>query len=240
MRLRPSPRLVLLVSLLLLAASAWAADKRDRHGDAVWTAPDFAEHAVASIALLPVATYDDNLDARTLTERALGQALRGTGYRWLRGSVTQELLQRAGRDSLVRAVRGMLTDRGRVDSLAAPLVCGALRTQAVLGVIVDQWEQQTLEPNQSGRPSTSVQLRAALVDSTGQLLWTANGSETLEGLRREAGETVIGVRASTLNSQPLTNTGDVPTFAETLNKIMVRWAPQFPSRVQSDSAAAKP
>lgn len=233
-------RLRLALAGLALCAQTFAgvaAAAPKERGDLFWTTPDTAALDIRSIALLPIATYDENLAARAEVDRAFGLSLKGSGHRWLGGGLSQRLLERAGGDSLVRAVRAMLTARGRVDSLAAPAIAQAVRARALLGVIVEQWEQQELEAHQSGRPSTSIRLRAALVDSTGRLLWTATGGETLEGLRKEAGETVVRVRASTLDNRPVTQSGDTPTYAETLTRIMARWAPRFPRRPGADSTA---
>ena len=74
----------------------------------------------------------------------------------------------------MQAVRGEILKNVRVDSLTAPRLCAKLRTDAVLTLRVDLWEQLPVLWNQSGRPMTTVQLKAALVDSTGALLWSAS------------------------------------------------------------------
>jgi hypothetical protein len=101
-------------------------------------------------------------------------------------------------------------------------------------------ERLELEMGQSGRPSTSVELRAALVDSTGRLLWTAQSSETLEGAQQDASANVLGVKASGLNNQSIGNTTSAPAFQEVLAKIGARWKTAFPARAAADSTRRTP
>lgn len=227
---------IALLAVVLVAAVSHAADKKARVVDLFWTAPDFSALGVGSIALLPVATYDDNLEARRLVEGTVGQALRGTGYRWVAPTSARDFLMRAGGDSLVAAVRTKLQKSPRVDSLDAPALSRAVHARALLGVRVETWDRVVLEPTQSGRPYTSVRLSAALVDSTGRVLWTASGSETLEGQFRDPASGVVGMKSSGLSDQPLTNTAGAPAYLEVLNKLLARWTPAFPARVSAAAA----
>lgn len=232
------PVFLAMMALVLVAGGAAAADKKARVLDLFWTAPELASIAPASIALLPVATYDDNLEARRIVETAVGQALRGSGHRWLSATSSRDYLQRAGGDSLLLAVRADLRARGRVDSLLAPMLSRTLRTRGLLTVRVEGWERVVLEATQAGRPYTQVRLTAALVDSTGRLLWTASGSETLEGQYRDPTSGVVGMKSSGLSDQPMNNTAGAPTFPEVLNKLLARWSAQFPARSVVAPAAA--
>jgi hypothetical protein len=99
----------------------------------------------------------------------------------------------------------------------------------VLSVRVDQWEQRAILWNQSGRSMTSVRLKAALVDSTGALLWSASGAEDAEGPYHDPSTNPMGVSGTSLESQPVTGEGGPPAFELVLNPILVRWAPQFPA-----------
>ncbi len=90
-----------LAVLLLGAALASAADKKQKVMDLFWKAPDYDQYPVGSIAFLPVATFDDNMEARRLVEQAVGQALRGSGHRWLSAISARDYLMRAGGDSLM-------------------------------------------------------------------------------------------------------------------------------------------
>ncbi len=221
------------VALATAVASSAVAGKGPGRTDAVWQAPDYAGFDVRSIAMLPVATFDNSLDARRYTENAIGQSLRGTGYRWVSTMMTREEIAREGGDSLLKAFTQSVLRTGRLDSLDAPRFSRATRARALLTVRVDRFERMELPFDQSGRPTTTVQLTAALVDSTGRLLWSASGSETAEGPYQDAGASVIGVRASGLNNTPVANQGVAPSYAETLTRLLARWLPQFPARPAS-------
>jgi hypothetical protein len=236
------PHLPVLVVLGLLAACfdtrALAAEKKGA-GDRYWTSSDPLVGGVGSIALLPPATFDGNVENRRLVETALDQALRTSGHRWASTFIVRDNLLKAGGDSLLKALNDKLLQHTRADSLDAPFLCRLLRARALLTVRVDQMERRQLEANQSGRPATSVQLRAALVDSTGRLLWTAQSSETMEGAYQEAGGNVIGVRASGLNNQAVGGTSAPPLYQEVLGKIGERWRAAFPRKAAPDTSRTR-
>jgi hypothetical protein len=222
---------------LAVASPAHAAVKKGV-GDTFWTAPDIAKYPATTIAMLPPATYDGNIEARNLVETAVGQALKGSGHRWVSPFLVRDYLSKAGGDSLTKALRDKLLKNPRLDSLDAPFVSHALRARAVLTVRVDEMERRELEAGQSGRPTTTVQLHAALVDSTGRLLWTASSNETLEGEQQDANANVIGVKASGLNTQGVGNTTTAPPYQEVLLKICQRWVEPFPKPAPPDSSGA--
>lgn len=228
---------LLLAAVSLSALVAFAADRGARKLDVFWQAPDLATLDLRGIAFLPVATYDGNLEARRLTEDQVGKALRGSGHRWLSTAVTREMLRKAGGDSLLKAVNDQLLKGARVDSLEAAYYSRLTRSRALLTVRVEQFEKREMEFNQSGKPTTTVQLRAALVDSTGRLLWSASGAENAEGPYHDANTGAIGVNASGLNNTPLTNQAGAPGYPETLAKLLARWAEVFPRRAAADSTA---
>lgn len=211
-----------------LAAPVAGAERKGHALDTFWLAPDYAQFHVASVALLPVATYDGNLEARRLSENAVGQALRGSGHRWVSAAVSRDYLQGAGGDSLVRSLNDQLTRTPRLDSLAAPGLSRLVHAQALLTVLVEQFEQRKLEFNEAGTPTTTVRLTAALVDSSGRLLWTARGGDTLEGPYQDPNANPMGVSSSGLNNLPVTGQGGPPSYQEVLAKVLARWAPQFP------------
>jgi hypothetical protein len=219
-----------------------AAARRERGIDRIWTHPDFARSGVDRIAFVPVATYDNQLPNENLVEAVMAAALRETGYRWLSGNSTRDLLRsRTGGDSLLQAVKAGVLAGGRVDSLQAPGLCALLGCDAVLSVRVDQWEQVVPEWNQAGKPSTTVQLRAALVDSLGGLLWSASGSHTAEGPYYDPSTHPTGVRDSGLERKPVTSQAGAPTHRETLTTLIARWTPKFPlPPAARDSAGATP
>jgi len=149
-------------------------------------------------------------------------------------------LQRAnGTDSLVKALKAELLKIGRVDSLEAKTLCAWLHTSAVLSLRVDQWERQQVEWNQTGKPFTQVELRAALVNSGGRLLWSAAGSNKGEGSYNDPNNAgVAGVTVSGLDTKPITAQVGAPPFPEVVLPLLTRWAEAFPvKRAPADSSA---
>jgi hypothetical protein len=221
--------LIVLAVLASLAPSALAAKPKGIKTDLITIAPDFASFGVKSIAMLPIATFDRSVPAERMVADLWGQNFRATGYRWLSVTTARGMLLSTVGDSTVKAVREQMLKNARVDSLQAPLLCAKLRTRAVLCLRVDLWEQQPILWNQSGRPTTTVQLKAALVDSTGTLLWSASGGETGEGPHHDPSTNPIDVRSSvSKDNQPITGQGGPPGFEEVLNRLLLRWLPQFP------------
>jgi len=210
-----------------------AAMEKKARGESAWTHPEFAGFAVDRIAMLPTATYDANASVEKEVERAVGAALRGAGYRWISGTATRNLLRANGADSLLASLRAGVLEQGRADSLEAPVACAVLRCDALLTVRVDQWEQREVEWNQSGKPTTTVHLRAALVDSTGALLWSDSGSETGEGPyhvpENQPGQSTIQRTQSTQ--------GGAPSYSEVLVTILDRFASSFPAKPAAEGAS---
>lgn len=231
--------LLVLVATVLLAPIGNAAPRRGKAIDKIWVHPDFASLGIEKIAVLPIATFDNNFEAQKVVEQAFGQTFRTTGYRWVSASSSRELLRSrsAGSDSLVRVLEARVLKADRIDSLAAPQVCGWLRSDAVLSLRVDQWERQQVEWNQTGKPFTQVQIRASLVDSLGRLVWSASGSNKGEGSDHSPNAAVGGVTASGLDSRPITAQAGAPSFPEVVLPLFTRWVELFPSmRAASDSA----
>ncbi len=220
------------VALALLAGAAGAA----RKADVFWTSPEMAALDVRSIAMVPAASYEHSLEHERLVEGSLGAALKGAGYRWVSTLVTRDWIARAGGDSLKAAVAAQLLAHQRIDSLDAPMLSRTLRARALLCVCIDRMEQMQLEPHQSGKPTTTVQMHASLVDSTGRLLWTANGSETMEGPYQDPANGSLGVDATGLGNSLVTGRQGAPTYREVLDKMLARWAPQFPARATAPVA----
>jgi len=125
---------------------------------------------------------------------------------------------------------------GRVDSLAAPLLCRTLRANAVLGVRVDQWEQAQVNWGQSGKPGTTVRVVAALIDSSGALLWSISGSETGEGPFHDPMTNPPEVmNHPTMAGLPVTGENGPPRFEDVLSKLLARWVPQFPKPAAAEA-----
>ena len=228
-----------LTCTLLVAAALSApahADKGSRVLDTFWRSPEFAAYEPRSIALLPAATYDGSLEARKQAETAIGMAFRGTGYRWVSTLITRDRMFKAGGDSLLSAFNEKLLHAPRVDSLEAPELARRMMASALLTVRVDRCEKLEMEFNQAGKPSTTVALTAALVDSSGRLLWTASGSETSEGPYHDPSTGALGVNASGLNNKPITSQAGAPGYPETFAKLLARWVPHFPAKTPAPAA----
>lgn len=209
--------------------------------DLIWVHPEFPHAHIRSIALLPAATYTNDLKSEKEIEAAWGQAFRPLGHRWYSSTLAKDLLQKSfGGDSVIKALRAGLLKEPRVDSLSAIALCRALRVNAVMSVRADLWEKTEMEWNQTGNPWTTVQLKAALVDSSGRLLWTASGSETREGPLHQAESNTLGVKSSGLTLTPVTGQGGAPSFAEVLSVLLTRWKDRFPGREGATAPAAAP
>jgi hypothetical protein len=123
----------------------------------------------------------------------------------------------------------------------APLLCARLRTNALLTVRVDQWTQIAIAPEQSGKASTTMQLVAAMVDSTGRLLWRISGSESAEGVYVEPIEGVTEASGSAVTRSTglhgSTAAGAPPAYVDVLDRLLARWAKLFPAKpAAADSA----
>jgi len=222
----------IMACMLLLGFSlgATADDKKGKKLDQFWTSPEAAHIRLRSVALLPPSTYDNDFKAEKEIELAWGPPARTTPYRWLFATMSKDLLRRAfGGDSILTVVRKSLLKDGRVDSLTARALCTALHVSAVLTIRADQWSQIEMEWNQTGKPLTTVGLKAALVDSLGRQLWTAAGTETGEGPMHNADAGTLGVKSSGLGTEAVTGQGGAPAFQEVLSPILTRWIANFPA-----------
>jgi hypothetical protein len=242
-----SSRGAALACAALLGLSLWPAgsvvasegDKKAKKLDSFWTHPDMDSISLRSIALLPGASFDNDLKTEKELEIAWGAAARPLGYRWYYSTLAKDLLRRAfGGDSVLTALRAGILKDGRVDSLSARKLCQALHTSAVLSLRADIWEQTQVEWNQSGKPWTRIALKAALVDSSGRLLWTVSGNETGEGPQHNADSGTIGVKSSGLGLQQVTGEGGPPSYQEVLARLFARWIENFPAKPAAAPAPA--
>jgi hypothetical protein len=212
-----------------LPDAARAADKKARKVDLVYVHPDFTTFGVQSIAQLPPVTFDGSLEAEKTVTSIWGSLFRDSKFRWVAPSTAVALIKSGeGGEAMWKDTREQVLKRARVDSLAAPVLCGKLNTDAVLSLQVERWEQSKLEWNQSGKPTTTVGIKAALVDKSGRLLWSAVGSHTAEGPHQDGSANVIGVKSSGLGQQGLTGQGGPPSYVEVTTTLLTRWQPQFP------------
>jgi hypothetical protein len=225
--------LFIAAALLALAAPGLAAPKSKGGRDLVTLSPDFAAAGVHRIALLPVCTFGRDVRAQVMVAAYWGQNFKDIGYRWISPTTCRELVP----DSTLNVACAGMLKTGRVDSLLAPLLCRDLRTNAVLAARIDQWEQNQLNWDQPGKPSTTVRLAAALVDSSGALLWSISGGETLEGPYHDpALNPPEIVNHPTMATTPMTGENGPPRFEDVLSKLLARWAPQFPKPAAAEAA----
>src|SRR5262245_47003763 len=133
--MRPTRFVILLT---LLAGAALAAGKKSTTGDVSWTAPDLDRLTIPSVAMLPPATYDGNIDAGKLVETAIGRALKGSGHRWVSPFLVRDYLNKNGGDSLLKAINAKLLKDPRLDSLDAPRMSRTVHARALLTVRVDE------------------------------------------------------------------------------------------------------
>jgi hypothetical protein len=230
---------VALLALAVVGPAARAA-KKEKTVDKIWVHPEVDRFGVSRIALLPVVTYDNDFKTEGTVETAIGPALVRAGYRWVSATSVRGILREGDNDSVLKAVRVILQKDPRVDSLQAIGLCTRLHCDAILGVRVDQWEQQDIPYDQSGKPTTSIHLSAALVDSTGTLLWSALGAQTLEGPYHDANAGLIGAKASGLDLTPVTGQGGPPSFDEALSQLFKRWSTAFPAKRAAAAADSVP
>ncbi len=222
---------VLGAALLPTPAREARAENKQKLLDLTWTHPAFASFGVQSIALMPVASFNHDVQAERTAMSGWGRQFQGAGYRWVSAPTVKVLLG----DSAANVVQARILDHGRVDSLAAPALCARLRVAALLSLRLDRWEQMTLEFNQRGKPSTTVGITAALVDSTGALLWSISGTETAEGPEQDPDQATIGVKSSGLKVESIAQ-GGPPAYADVLTRLLARWGPLFPAKPAAPAA----
>jgi hypothetical protein len=221
------------MAVLTLAPSAWPAGSSKPGEDVFWKPTDFVVRAPASIAMLPTVSFDHSAESEREVTVAWAASFSRAGYRWISAVNTRSILHADPiGDSLLTAARAAILRQGEIDSTLAPAICAKLRVQALLGVRIEQWERHSLEINESGKPWTRVHLRAVMVDSTGHAIWTASGSETVEGpnheVRTERGAT--GRESSAPASEFSGGEGAAPAFHDVLTRLLTRWSAAFPPR----------
>jgi hypothetical protein len=232
----------LAVALLIVGAlpSGAAKPKPARGGDIIWTHPDYPGFGVSSIAFLPTVSFDHDTQSEKTVENLFPQAIRASGYRWITPSSARDRIRSLLGDSALVALHAGILRNARADSLAVNGVCRVLRVSALLSTRVDLFEQIEVEWNQSGKPSTTLQVHAALVDSSGRLLWSAAGSETAEGQYHDPNAATLGVKGSGLDQQPVTAATGAPSFDEVATRLFTRWGEHFPPMPSVATATPSP
>ena len=226
------PAAFLAAALVLLAALASAAPRRERVIDHFKVHPDLGSIRLTAVAMLPAVSYDGVTPAERQAEVELMRAILDAGYRWISATTCRDMLRRAGGDSLLRANRENILEKGQIDSARAGAICAMMRVNGLLTVRLDRAEQVSIQEDQSGRPSTTVQLRAALVDSLGRLVWSAGGSQIAEGIELQAavGGVVGGSSGANLTPTNVTAKNNAPDWLLAYRPMFLRWAPTFPKR----------
>lgn len=238
-RIRLSSALAL--AILALSAAPVLAAGRGRDVDRLWARPDAATLPLSSVAMLPAASYDNVNAAERFAETELAKAIHNAGYRWVSALTAREMLRRDGGDSLLKAVRRMVLDQGQVDSAAAPGLCARLRVNGLIAVRVERAEQVNVQSDQSGKPSTTVMVRATMVDSLGELVWLASGVNTVEGpYQRAAPSSGASSMTTMLGNSAIQTEINAPKWTEALVPLYLRWAPSFPHRATRAPGADAP
>ena len=228
---------IALLALTLAVTPLLAAKpKAKKGGDLIWTHPSFDSLQIKSITLLPACSFDHNRENERRVENLFAQALRPAGYRWVTPAGARELIKTAQGESTLARIDADILKNGRIDSLRAGALCRATRTNAIMSMRIDLFEQNQVEWNQSGTPNTTVQLRAALVDSAGRLLWSASGGETGEGTPHDPSAGTVGVKSSGLGTTPITAQGGAPSYDEVTMRLVTRWMTHFPALKQATPA----
>jgi hypothetical protein len=219
----------LALAALALPAVAFAA--RQTHPvDQIWTRSNLSAIRLESVAMLPAVSFDGIGPAERHAEGELMKTIRDAGFRWITAPTTREMLRRVANDSIVPALKPTVLKNARVDSASTPAICALLRVNGLITVRVDRAEQINIQSDQSGKPSTTVYVHAALVDSLGRLIWTASGENTLEGPYLQAAPTGTNVLSTQLGNTPTQAKTNAPDWPEALDPLFLRWRPSFPSR----------
>src|SRR5262245_16310746 len=239
--MKPTPIAAAFAALALMIAGLALSAPKNKTGDIIWTAPDFADRGVQSIAFLPAASFNNDFKSEKTVEMQFSAALRPAGYRWIAPLACKEMLRASMGESTLAVIDKDILKNARIDSLAAGRVCKQLHSHALMSTRVDLFEQVQVQWDQSGKPSTTIQVHAALVDSSGRLLWSGSGSETAEGPYHDPNAATLGVKGSGLTNEPVTGQGGAPSYEEVCLRLFTRWAGRFPAKaVPSPSPEAKP
>jgi hypothetical protein len=217
----------ILISLMLFGTWGPASGAKSRErADLIWVHPDIANLAVHRIALLPAASFEDDLrdvKQETVVQRAFAEAFHKSGHVWTSSNHSGDLLRQAFGNTAIDRVKKEVLESGRVDSLTAIKSCGALGTDALLSLRIDRLER-IHGPDAAGKSTASAQIVAAMVDSKGRLVWRASGGETVQGPYIEA----QGVPRSA-----------PPAYDEVLDALFERWVPRFPAAAKSPTTTAR-
>ena len=218
----------------VLATVGSAAPKREHVIDKFWVNPNLGTIRVNAIAMLPAVSYDGVLPAEKSAEFEWMMKVKDSGYRWVSATTSRDRLRAAaGNDSILAANKQDVLANERIDSLRTATICRLLRVNGLLTIRLDRAEQLSIQTDQQGRPSTTVQVHAALVDSTGQLVWAASGAQIAEGPEMQAASAGAGGGGfNGLGPTAVTEKSNAPEWAAAYQPMFLRWAPTFPLRAK--------
>lgn len=138
--------------------------------DQMWAHPQIARFRIHDVGILPVATFDGDWTHSAVVEEFWIRHFFDTQHFWMPSVMIRLKMAAASklRDSLDRAVSSQILKTGRVDSVTASGLCRSVGVGTLLCLRVDRCESAVIE------------LSAALVDSTGAMLWRISGRELWE------------------------------------------------------------
>ena len=175
-------RRILVMSLGMGATLlALTAAKSPGHApDRVWIHPDIDRLRPERIAILPAVSFVWIPEGRAYLEEAWFLGMSTIRRDWLPAILCRERMGATSRtgDSLLNVLGAQVRSRARVDSTSAPRLARLLGVKALLCLRIDRWERIGTLPT----TRIYVDLTAALVDSTGRLLWRASTEERLESV----------------------------------------------------------
>src|SRR5512143_612028 len=177
---RPAAHRAATRALLVLAVLALTAARPTARLDKSWVAPGFQPGRVFNLAVLPV--------CRIAGDAAAGRQV-ATGWldRMRRVGVLKmddvEVFMRLGRwprerDSVLAVLSKEVYDSGRPGDATARWLARRLGVAALVALRLDRWEAGT-----GSTDMAYVDVTAALVDSSGKLLWRTSGGARAEAER---------------------------------------------------------
>ena len=158
---------LILVSLVLPASAMEPLRAHKR--DAMITHPELDALRPAAIALLPAVAFVDDPPTMSYVETFVFELYAATGHEWRPASLAHDRMSGvAGRSGSLREdVAREVRRTGHVEPATAGELARLLGVESTMSVRIDRWEVV------SGR--AMVEMTAALVDSSGRVLWQISG-----------------------------------------------------------------
>lgn len=162
---------------LLLGAGPKAHAKGPVLVDEQWIDPAFATHDPARVAVLPAVNLL-NFDPSHLATDLFFNECRGDGRAWLPPALCRLRFGATPRerDSVFRALALQVRRDGRPDAATVAELARRLGVDALVFVRIDRWEHVT-----NPAPSTQIEARVEMLDSTGASLWRSRARSRMFG-----------------------------------------------------------